>query len=175
MEIQFSGSYQQKQYYQGVFLAHKPPTRSAVLRILGFVVIGGLYIGLTVSVFQQDSQSTSQISNLLRHLITLVVVASFAFQPYIKAFVQSRNSWKDPITRLPILGAISGKGIRFGASANARAIGWDTFIKAEKTENLIVLLTIDSGMVILPRAFFESDRDWKSLQQLIDRYLKVVH
>lgn len=165
MEIQFSGSYQQKQFYQGVYLAHKPSRRSTLLRITVFFIVAALYTGLGLTQFRQGSSSTPQISVLLGQGITLVVVATFVFQPYIKAFVQSRNSWNDPITRLPILGSISETGIRFGASASGRAISWDAFTKAEKTEDLVVLVTGDSGMVILPRPFFQSEGDWNTLQQ----------
>jgi transposase-like protein len=171
MEIQFSGSYEKKQYFKGVFLAHKPPTRSAVLRIFGVVVFAAIYIGLAVSVMESEDLSTSQISGVLRHLITFAVFISFSFQPYIKAFTQARNLWNNPIIRTPNEGTISSQGIHFGTSA----IKWDEFIKLKKTDDLIVLRTIYNGIIILPRTFFQSDQDWKTLQQWADRYIKEVH
>lgn len=171
MEINFSGSYEKKLFHQSIFLVNKPSTRSAVLRILGFLAVVAIYIGLTINVLKSETQSASEITGLLRHLITLTVFFSFAFQPYIKAFTTSRNLWNDPITRMPIQGRISTQGIFFGSS---HTLSWDTFIKFEKIEALIVLQTINQQIVILPRSFFENDRDWKTLQQWIDRYVKAA-
>lgn len=175
MEIHFTGSYEKKLYYKSVSLAHRPTKLSAVLRISGVALLLILYLAMVVDVFQQESRSTSDYTHLLSYLLTIVVLSSMILKPYINAFVTSRNAWKNPITHQPILGVVSNSGIRFGTRSTAPSIKWEAFTKLEKTENLIVLVTIDLGMVILPRSFFQSDSDWETLQQWIERYVKAAN
>ncbi|MCP4614023.1 MAG: hypothetical protein GY845_35500, partial [Planctomycetes bacterium] len=155
MEIEFQGQYEKQQYFKAIYLAGKPSKRSTILRILLFLGFTGLLIGLAV-VTMRDSEVTGyEISKIFRHLFTVLVLAYFIFQPYIKIYTTANCLWRDPLIRRKITGSVSNQGISYGTYYNQE---WDSFIIKRETKDMVVFLTADRTMSLFPRHFFKDDR-----------------
>ncbi|MEN8242615.1 MAG: hypothetical protein ABFS17_11880 [Chloroflexota bacterium] len=170
MQIEFYGTYQKKAYFKAVALIHQPSRRSRIVRLFFFLLFIAIYGTLAINVFGGDTQAAAEISALLGHLISFTVAGSFAFQPYIAAFTQARKDWSDPITHLPIQGIVSEQGVTFNPNANPQNIAWDSFEKIDQGAGYTALVTGDKTMVLLQRSFFQSDREWDTVQRWIDQH-----
>jgi hypothetical protein len=171
MEIEFYGTYLKKPYFRAVSLIHKPSARSTLLRIIFFLGFTAAYIAMIISSFQ--TAASSKVSLLIGYLITFTVVGSFTFQPYIKAFTQARKDWSNPITRLPIQGVVSEKGVIFNPGAKQQVITWDSFKNSELTNDYCALVAEDETVVLLQRSFFQSDEEWQTLQRWVGQHIKM--
>jgi hypothetical protein len=125
-----------------------------------------------VASLKEDGVSTFEFSKIARHLITFLILAYFIFQPYLKSYQTASRLWQDPVIRRNLSGHVSSLGIQFNPSNEWMA--WDQFVKIYKSTDLVVLLTAARLFVILPRKFFQSDKDWQMLQSLIGSKVKEV-
>lgn len=167
MEIEFYGTYERKAYFRAVSLIYKPSSKSTWLRIIFFLIFAAAYIALIISSFQ--TTTASKISLLIGYLITFTVVTSFTFRPYITAYTQARKDWSNPITHLPIQGMVSEQRVTFNPGSSSHAIEWNNFLKLEKSNDFVALVTSDETMVLLQRSFFQDDAEWQTLMQWIEQ------
>lgn len=173
MGFEFYGTYQKKPYFRAVSLIYKPSSRSTWIRMIFFVGFTAVYIAMIISSLK--TATAPKISILVGHLITFTVVGSFTFRPYITAYTRARKDWSDPITHLPIQGKVSEQGVIFNPGANQRMMDWGNFIKLEKSEGYAAMVAEDDTMVLLQRSFFQTDDEWKTLDQWLERYIIRVH
>jgi len=173
MEIEFQGQYDKAAVFRAVSLANQPSKRGFLLRIGLAVLFIILYAAYFINVAGKDTLSSFDLFRSGRHLITLLFIAYFLFQPYIAAYFAASNIWKDPGMQRPQAGVISNQGVAYiSSTGNRTEIAWERFAKKRMKENLIVLLTADGVISFFPRNFFKTDADWERAQKMVD--FKVV-
>ena len=172
MELEFAGQHDKATYFMAIRWIYKPSRRDMIIRISAFVVFAVLYAVLVFTTFKKEGASTFEFSRLIRHLLTLFILAYVLFQPYLKSFLTASRLWKDPLIRRKISGRISSQGIQIDPSIDW--MGWDQFVKVHKSADMVVLLTAARLFVILPRSFFQNDGDWQVLQSLISTRTQEV-
>jgi hypothetical protein len=163
MEIEFQGQHNQKQYYQAIFLAGQPSRRSLILRILIFIVFTSLLTALAIETLQDGEATEYQIVRIGRHLITALILAYFIFRPYISIYQTANRLWQDPFVRMPYKGSISSQGI----SLFGQLTPWEQYLTRHITDELIVVMTADRTMTALPRHFFQDQKDWERVRELV--------
>jgi hypothetical protein len=172
MEIEYSGFYNKEIYFKTIYWIYKPSTRSLIIRTSIFIIFSILYI-LTIIAALQDAESSSfELARIVRHLITFLILGYIVFQPYISAYRKSSYLWKDPVIRGKIIGRISSIGIIIGAMEEP--LTWDKFIKVNKTQESIALLTASRMFVLLQKDFFRDEQDWKMVNGIIDTKVQEV-
>jgi hypothetical protein len=169
MEIEFQGQYDKATLFKAVQLANKPSKRNTILRISFAVLIVALFVAYAIAIANKDSLSSFEIFRSGRHLITIPFLLYFLLQPYISAYQTTNNLWKSPFMRAPMQGVVSSQGIVYGVSVGRTETPWGKFAKKQVTNNLIVLLTDDGILSILPRHFFKTENDW----QIVTQWVKV--
>ena len=167
MEINFQGQYQRWQYFKGVYLSDKPKTPIAILRISVFFVVAALFIAIIFSEAQKGVD-TSLLYRLGRHLLTFIALLYFLLQPFIKSYQNASRLWKDPFIRAGVAGSVSNRGIAYGSYIQE----WHRIIKKEVAEDMVVLVTDDRIMSILPRNFYPNDQDWENFLHLVENKVK---
>lgn len=167
MEINFQGQYQRGQYFKGVYRSNKPKTSIAILRIALFVVFAALFIAVIFSEVQNGLE-TSVFFRLGRHLLTFLALLYFILQPFIKSYQNASRLWKDPFIRAGVAGTVSGNGISYGSYIQE----WHRFIKKDIGDEMVVLVTDDRIMSILPRNFFSTAQDWERFIQMVEQKVK---
>jgi len=166
MEIEFHGQYDKKSFMKAVSLASKPSKRNALIRLgisFIFVLIFAAYF---INLAMEDNLSSFELLRSSRHVISILILVYFIFQPNISAYIVALRLWKDPSTRKPLAGAISGQGITFFTSTNGRREkGWESYVKKRTTEDMLVLLSAAGELTYFTRQFFNNDEDWKKVVQ----------
>ena len=168
MDIKFKGNYDKKEYFQPIYLAGKPTRRSTLWRVILFVAFTGIYIALVIHVLQDSDPSAHDQFRLIRHFFTILLLAYFIFLPYIRIYTTASRLWRDPLVRRALHGTISNQGISYGT----HTLAWEEILTRREQEDMVVLLTNDRTMALLPRHFFQSSEDWNHFRQLVDH--KVV-
>lgn len=172
MELEFNGQYEKSAYFKAIQWIYKPSKRVSIIRIGAFILFLVLYVAYLVTAFSQEGVSAFELSRVFRYLFTFLILAYFLLQPYIRAYLSASRLWADPITRRKISGRISGIGIQFLPSDDW--MPWDQFVKVHKSIDMVVLLTATWSFVILPRQFFQSDKDWEILLGMISSKVKEM-
>ncbi|MFZ6029125.1 MAG: hypothetical protein ACOYYS_15535 [Chloroflexota bacterium] len=172
MELPFSGQYDRAAYFKAIQWVYKPSRRSSIIRIVAFVLFLILYVAYIVSALREEGVSSPEFSRLARYSITFLILGYFIFQPYINAYRSATRLWADPMVRRKIGGQVSSLGVQFAPSD--KWMPWDGFIKVHKSDDLVVLVTAKWDFVALQRKFFQSDAEWKMLQDMVASRVKEV-
>lgn len=158
---------------RAVSLASKPSKRNALIRLgIAFIFVV-IYAAYFINLASEDNISSFELLRSGRHLISLLILGYFIFQPNISAYLVALRLWKDPSTRKPFAGAISGQGIAFFTSTyGRREIGWESYVKKRTTEDMLVLLSAGGELTCFTPQFFKNEEDWKKVVQLAN--FKVI-
>ncbi len=65
-----------------------------------------------------------------------------------------------------------GLSIDFGDGIN-HEYPWNIYFRIRLQDDLLVLITTDGKFDCLPRSFFNSDEDWRKVQELVKYYVKT--
>ncbi|HKJ27744.1 MAG TPA: hypothetical protein VJ965_08910 [Anaerolineales bacterium] len=164
MEIPYQGQYEKKQYLKGVYRALRPKTWVSILRFGLFLVFFVLLLGVMIAEFNGDGLQINEVARLVRHTLTLIILAYVSFYNSIRIYQKANKLWKDPITPAIRSGVVSNQGISFRSNTQQ----WNQFIKKDVQDDMVVLLTINHQFAIFPRSFFSSDSDWNRFVQLVE-------
>ncbi|HEY9087675.1 MAG TPA: hypothetical protein VIO36_05860 [Anaerolineaceae bacterium] len=170
MDIEFQGEYTKEQYFRAVRLAGRPSKRSLIWRIAIFVLFAGLLIAYAVAAGQDGERTAAESTRLVRYLVTGGLLAYFVAAPFIKTEQTAAKLWSDPLVRRRLSGYVSGLGITVGSYTEP----WEKFAWKYLTDDLVVLVTGERTMSLLPRSFFRDEADWRAFREMVDHRVVVA-
>ena len=132
------------------------------------VILAGIYSTSMELAAQTEAAGTYDLIRLARLLLSLTILGYFAVSPFLAARQVASKLWSAPQIRLPIHGRVSSQGIAYTFSTSETETRWEEFAKVRRADDLLVLQTADGVLSILPRSFFQSEADWKTLQQWVE-------
>lgn len=162
--IPFQGSYTRQQFFQGIRLASLPTRRALVLRGIGGLIA---LAALAAAVVSAISGAELGIPRLLRTGFVALFLLFWAVSPFIQNWRLATNQWRRSGGRISLKGTITSEGIVSNALGPDVLEKWDSFMRAHARPEIVVLLGADGLATILPRAFFATEADWTSFQQMV--------
>jgi hypothetical protein len=171
MEIEYSGYYKKDIYFRAIRWIYQPSKKSLIIRIAAFVIFAVLYAAVIYLAFQENT-SSFELAKIARHLFTFLLLAYILLQPYISSYRRASQLWKDPVVRRKITGRISTLGIIIDPMKDW--MHWSQFVKVSKTPEAITLLTASRTFVLLQRTFFNEERDWKMVREIVETKVQEV-
>lgn len=162
--IPFNGEYTKKEWSRGIQLAARPRGWAVVARLvaLALVVLG---VVLIVSSVVQGNVNGSRV---VRLAISMVFLAGWAALPYFRAWRAQTAPWRRPEGPPRLRGVVTSDGILHDPEAGGTLDTWDTLVRADVRDDLVVLIGADRLATVLPRSFFSSEQDWQSFRQMVD-------
>lgn len=172
MEIEFGGQPDKEIYFKAIRWIFKPSKKSVWIRSAIFVGFTALYLAVAFGAFQSDGVSAFEISRLVRHLFTVLLLAYILVQPAINSYQKANSLWNDPSSRRFRTGRVSPLGVRIDPMKDW--MKWETFIRIESAPDYIVLLTASKMFILLQRSFFIDEQEWKLMQNMAAQKVQAV-
>ena len=172
MDIEYSGSYEKKTYFQAVSWVLKPTKSKLIGRLALFLLAGGLFAAYLITLSKEGESSTYDSARAFRNLLMVLFLLYYLLTPYLSAYRSATRLWNDPITRRKITGRVSSQGVIMSPIKDW--IAWESFVKVHQSPELVVLVTAENTFIALPRTFFSTDADWNFLRQMIERRVVEV-
>lgn len=166
MEIEFEGQYDKEQYLRAVKTVITPSKRSTIVRILVFVA-AAVAITLLYVIGMRDGELNEIENNRVRLALFAGLLLSISLAtPYFGIRSTTERLWNKPSVQRLKAGRVTAEGITYGDKLKP----WSSYIRKYVFEDMILLLTTDEGMSLLPRSFFRDERDWKQFSQMVEQY-----
>lgn len=172
MEIEFSGQPNKDIYFKAIRWIYKPTKKSTMIRVAVFVGFTALYLVVVFGAIQEGDTSTYEISRLIRHLITVLLLGYILVQPAINSYRKASSLWSDPSSRRHRTGRVSPLGVVIDPLKDW--MKWETFTRVESKPDYIVLLTASRMFVLLQRSFFRDEQEWKLVQNMVAQKVQEV-
>lgn len=170
MEIEFQGQYTKEEYLRAIRIIGKPSKWGMALRILFLLLSVGLVIYYAVTTIQGGGFTGSETSRLVRYLITMSILGYLVAKPYLDIRATAAKLWNDPLVQRPVSGRVDSLGVTYENYTQ----NWDGFAYKFLTDDLVILMTTDRTMSLLPRHFFRAESDWRMFRQLVDQRVIVA-
>ena len=168
MIIPFQGQYDRSLLFRAVGLASQPTGRRALLR-WGLIILGAvIYAAYFAVMADKEGLSTLDLARLTRHLLGVPVLAFFALQPYVSAYVTASRLWQAPGMQRPVAGEISSLGISYQIGASRPDVPWNAIARKRAAEDMVVLVTAEGVISIFARRFFGRIEDWRHFRTWVD-------
>lgn len=166
MDIEFEGQFEQDQYIRAIKKVITPSKLSTILRAAAFLAALALIIylyfhGMQDGALNQIENNRVRLSLFGGGLLTLYLVT-----PYLGINSTANRLWKKPSVQRVKTGTISTEGITYGDKLKP----WGHYIRKYIYPDMVLLLTADEGMSLLPRQFFRDEMDWKRFLQMVEQY-----
>jgi hypothetical protein len=160
MEISFTGQITQQDYLRAQSLHRR---RSTAL-----LIVGGVLFVLIVLSFVVTSVSEPALfwSSLPVVAILAIIFAASWWLPRLQAVRHWRNS---KALQNPMSGTITSQAINFTGTYSEGSTSWEAYVKYKRSPDMVLLYLAPNLFNIFPRAFFESDADWKALIELVEK------
>lgn len=170
MEIKFQGRYDKSLFFQAVRLANQPARNQRFLQplMLVFVLIA---IGLLLVRLANSGDLLGNAS----YIAVILIVGSFVARGYLLPFLAARKLWTNPALQQDLKGSISAKGITYSLQQGKNELPWNRFNRIRRARGLTTLVARDGLLLIFPRHFFKTDRDWQKFNQLVDNSIISIN
>ena len=161
MVIPFRGKYQKKQVIRAFYQLVRPKKGQIIPAYIILTFFIGAFV-YNLFLFQRTADIDNQNGEiLLRYLVLFPVILYFTFGSQIKVRSKAIKNWQVLEKFGEISGYVNDRGITFRSIQHTEnCIPWKIFIKKAVSEDVISLLESGGSAIILPKEFFESDRDW---------------
>jgi hypothetical protein len=166
MDIEFEGQYNQEEYLRAVKIVITPPRRATIIRSVIFAAMLILLIVIIVSGVKDGTVSAVENNRIRLSLFATVALGIYLATPYLGINSTAKRLWSKPSVQQARTGKVSPEGIAYGDKLKT----WDSFIRKYVTGDMVLLLTADEGMSLLPKHFFRDDMDWKRFLQMVEQY-----
>jgi hypothetical protein len=166
MDIQFEGQYDQKLYTRAIKMVITPPVRSTIIRIVVFMAALAGVAYLYFSGMQDGALGEIETNRVKLAAFFSLVLALYLVTPYLTINSTVKRLWKRPSVQRVKSGTVSTEGITYGD----RLKTWDSYIRKYVFEDMVMLITNDSGMSLIQRDFFQDEMDWKRFLQMVAQY-----
>ena len=139
-----------------------------VIYLSGYIIFGILYL-------QGKTSATISSSRMIRMSITLIFLTYFIFQHKINYWFKANYLWKGLKDKSAVNGTIDDLGITLISSEGMEfQFLWKIFIKKVLLSDVLVLLDADGTVTILQKNFFESDKDWRRANDMVEYKVKEI-
>jgi hypothetical protein len=168
MEIPFDGAYDKRTFIRGLRLIEKPSLSRRILR--WFILIILLFaVGAGIYAWVKEGATTSSLPNLARPALTTVLLGYYYVSPYLSRRIKTDRLFRDKPSRR-MSGIVDVEGVLVGplSGKNAR-FQWNRFVRKNRQDQLVALLTVDGTIALFHRSFFQSEPDWSRFLQLVDK------
>lgn len=166
MNIDFEGQYQEDQYVRAIRMVITPSLKSTLLRVGAFIVTA-VVVFLIYSHGMQDGQFDEIDTNRFRlALFVGGLLTVYLITPYIGITATAKRLWKKPSVQKVKSGTITEEGITYGD----RLKPWVSYCRKYISEDMVLLITGDQGMSLLPRQFFKEESDWRQFREMVEKY-----
>lgn len=166
MDIEFEGQYNQEEYTRAVRMVITPSKRSTIVRIAIFAVALVIVAVIIISAAQDGTFNSVENNRTRLSLFALAAMAVYLGTPYLGINSTANRLWNKPSVQQMRSGRVSPEGITYGDKLKT----WDSFIRKYVVKDMVLLITADEGMSLLPRHFFRDEMDWKRFLQMIEQY-----
>ncbi|MBN2393809.1 MAG: hypothetical protein JXR84_23960 [Anaerolineae bacterium] len=167
MEINFQGQLDKKLFFRAVALASRPAKRNRVMRVIFSIILVGLTVAMIADILVNGIRETEQF-RVVRVLLSLVTVSYVLLTPYIRSWRTATRLWHDSSIQATQSGGVTSSGIVYKSSRSQKEYSWQQYSKKQIQPEMIVLLTVDGILTVLPCDFFSCDADWERVKQLVD-------
>lgn len=124
-------------------------------------------MAVIVNILIDGTQQTAPFRTL-RTLLSLFTAFCVLLVPYFRSWRTAAQLWRDPSIQALQSGAVTSSGIMYRSSRSQKEYKWQQYSKKQIEPDMIVLLTVDGILTVLPCDFFKSDADWERVKQLAD-------
>lgn len=166
MDIEFEGQYQQEEYIRAVKMIITPSKRSTIVRSAIFITALVIVAIIIISGAQDGTFNSVENNRTRLGLFALAAMAVYLGTPYLGINSTANRLWGKPSVQQMRTGKIAPEGITYGDKLKT----WDHFIRKYVAKDMVVLITADEGMSLLPRHFFRDEMDWRRFLQMIEQY-----
>lgn len=173
MEIAFHGQLTEPLLRKATLLAYKPSKKSMVIRItISIIIFIAMAIYAIVTIPGMDQSMDGWLS-LLGMEMPGILFIYFCYLPFQNALIMAQGMWKIPQVQDPRSGVFNDRGltINFGDGIN-HDYPWTAYFRIVLQGDLIVLVANDGKFDCFPRSFFNSEEDWRKVQEIIRFYVK---
>lgn len=169
MDIEFHGQYERRWLQRAVALGDTPDTPRLILR---WLLVALAALGLIVGVVYLATSTDVDWLRAGRLLLGYGVLAYFALRPFVAPWRAAAQLWRRMERNPNVNGRVNNTGITYVGEFAHREILWDQFMRVRKSDDLVVLMTVDRTLAMLHRSFFATEGDWQRFRQLVDYHVK---
>ena len=166
MDIDFEGQFEKEQYLRAVKMVITPPKRATIIRSLIFAAVFIFLIVMIVSGVRDGTVTAIENNRIRLSLFATIAMGVYFTTPYLGINSTAKRLWDKPSVQQVKSGSVSVQGITYGDKLKP----WDSYTRKFVTDDMVLLLTSDEGMSLLPKHFFRDEMDWKRFRQMVDQY-----
>ena len=156
MQIKFQGQYDKITFYRAVALANRPAkNRQRLLSILLVIAIGAIAI-----IGYRIIATGNWVENFV-YLVAAILMGGFIAYIFYRPYYAARKMWANPGTRRPLKGIITNQGITYSLPEGENTIEWEQYNRLQRTGDLVTLVRKDGLLLVFPRNFFKSKKNWE--------------
>jgi hypothetical protein len=163
MNVEFRGQFDKPTFFKAVALANRQSKRSIIFR---YVLIGIAAIFLVINVFNFFARGGQNSNNILSLVLSVIILLYFIFGVRLTTNALAARLWKGEGVHQEQTGTITEEGITY--HPDTTVITWERYSRGQSTEDMQLLMTEDGLLSIFPRAFFNSDEDWRTFCSWVD-------
>ncbi len=171
MEFEFKGFLEKETFVKAILLAAKDDRKKDIVFLsIGLLIIGGFIVYIF---YQHVGLHNITDYSFLKLVLPLAIIEYFLLYPFFSPYVLANKSWKDPSLQKQLSGRVTNQGIEY--SGLSTTIEWSSVIEKQSSNELLILLTIDKLIVILPKNYFSSEEEWKKVILLSNYKVNKIH
>lgn len=168
-DIEFKGQYDQELLQRAVALGDP---RSRTAKIFSFVLMGLFLFNAIWAARDYLAGRLVTFVELAGLVLPMAIIGYLIYHTYQMPARIAAELWRGPASRVPLAGRATPGGLVIDSpkseSGTDRLIPWDKIARIRKSEDLLVMTTVDKVLIILPRRFFASQEDWAGFLGLVE-------
>lgn len=175
MDIPFQGKYEKKH----VDFAFRELSKSSFKRkIYSYGLLALFIIALGVTGYSMVTSSEVNDTHWTKYIKLLIGLAFFVYAMF-RSQINNRRKANQHWEVLKVFGVVTGQVDDLGITLktivdNESRSSWSEFIKKAESDETIALVDAKGEAVILARSFFESDRDWRRVIDMVNYKVKEI-
>jgi len=101
-------------------------------------------------------------------IAVLMIIAAFVLRTNLLPYLAARKLWLNLALKDELRGSVDQNGITYHLKVGENRMTWNRFVRVRRKSGLNTLVARDGLLLVFPRRFFQSDRDWDGFNQLLD-------
>ena len=175
MEISFRGKYEKKHVDFAFRELSKPSLKR---KIYSFGVLGLMVIALGATGYSMITSGEANDTHWTKYIKLLIALAFFVyamFRPVINNRRKANQYWDVLKVFGIVYGQVDDSGITLNTIIEKGSLStWNEFIKKAVSDEVIALVDAKGEAVILAKTFFESEKDWRIVNEMVAYKVKEI-
>ena len=163
MEIKFRGTYQKRLFFSAVRLANQSKRRNRLVQPLMLVFI---VVAFAVLIYRLIV--SGDILGNASYIAVVMIAGAFLLNAFLQPYLAAKKLWLNKNLHEELRGKVSNEGVEYKLEQGKNLIPWNRFNRVRKLMSLTTLVTKDGLLLVFPRYFFSSDKDWQKFNNLVD-------